>query len=122
MSEQKFEVMYGGLSGIVRGCKTVKSGLNKATRHVLDPDGTVWAKCDKLQAEAESGIAGIKEDLAKERKEVVAAERSKDKWASPSCLDGWLCPESPIGICVYEGRNNIDPDDCDYCGFPEERK
>ena len=122
MSEQPFEKMYGGLAGIVRGCKTVKSGLNKATKHVLDPDGKVWARCDKLQAEAESGISSIRNDLAKERKEIVAAERKKNQWASPSCMEGWLCTNSPTGVCVYEDPDEINRDYCDYCGFPKERQ
>jgi len=32
---------------------------------------------------------------------------------------GWDCDESPTGKCVYD---NGDPDHCDYCGDPEERK
>jgi len=38
----------------------------------------------------------------------------------PTCgftLDGWYCPESPSGVCVYEQSDN-----CRHCGQPEERK
>lgn len=31
----------------------------------------------------------------------------------------WWCPESPNHLCSYEKYN---PDCCDHCGQPEERK
>lgn len=33
--------------------------------------------------------------------------------------EGWFCPKNPTGICAYENGN---PDQCDHCGLPEERK
>jgi len=34
--------------------------------------------------------------------------------------NGWDCPESPIGVCVYE-RTEYD-ECCSICGNPDERK
>lgn len=32
--------------------------------------------------------------------------------------NGWDCPESPIGVCVYNQGNEW----CEICGDPDERK
>jgi len=112
------EKIFRDMSEIIRQCKKVREGLVD-TRHILDPLGMVASRCDNLITEAEIGLSKIANELAKERKAIVIAERKKDQWASPSCASGWLCPDSPTGACEYE---NGDPDDCDHCGFPEERK
>lgn len=111
---REFKTMYDS-------AQTVKWSLPKI-RHVIDPDGSVEARCDNLIAEAEKGMEDFADRLAKERKEYVTAERAKDEWASPSCHEGWLCPDSPTGVCIYEKTNPYDPDCCDHCGFPDERK
>lgn len=51
-------------------------------------------------------------------------------WAPDSCgaavcecgarAEPWYCPDSPTHLCSYERDN--DPDACDYCGYPDERK
>lgn len=47
--------------------------------------------------------------------------RISDSAACSECNydGGWWCPESPTHLCSYEKHN---PDCCDYCGYPEERK
>ncbi len=111
------EKIFRDMSEIIRQCKKVKEGL-VGTRHILDPLGMVASRCDNLISEAEKGLSNIVDKLAKERKDIVVAERKKDEWASPSCAEGWLCPDSPTGVCQYQK----DWDSCDHCGFPEERK
>lgn len=32
--------------------------------------------------------------------------------------DAWWCPDSPDHLCHY----STDPDSCDFCGLPDERK
>ena len=91
----------------------------KTIGDVVDSKGEFTARIQKFLDEANNGITLLTPELGKQRREHVQSERKKDKWASPSCLDGWMCPGSPSGACEYE---NGDPDDCDHCGFPEERK
>ncbi len=86
---------------------------------VIDPEGTFGARTQEYLNSAKIAIEELTPKLCKERREFVQAEREKDEWASPSCIDGWMCPESPTGACEYE---NGDMDECDHCGYPEERK
>ena len=118
MAKRPNEKIFRDMCNIIRQCNKVKDGL-VGTRHILDPLGMVHSRCDGLIAEAEKGLSNIVDKLAEERKELVTAERKKDEWASPSCADGWLCPDSPTGVCSYE---NGDMDACDHCVFPDERK
>ena len=91
----------------------------KTIGEIVDPTGSCALKTEQLIEDAHKTIEELTPKLGEERREFVQAERVKDKWASPSCLDGWMCPDSPTGACEYEGG---DPDSCDYCGHPEERK
>lgn len=92
-------------------------------RVALDPQGCLAEKCYQQIEEINQRLDSRAEALANERREFVRSERKKDKWASPSAAHvGWLCPESPTGICSYEYRGGYSEDTCDHCGFPEERK
>jgi len=86
---------------------------------VVDPEGECATKAQKIRDQAKSAIEAFTPSLGKERRDFVKAERVKDTWASPSCFDGWMCPDSPTGACAYD---NGDDDCCDHCGFPSERK
>lgn len=112
------EAIVRGLSFRLKEAQHILFGL-KSIGDVLDPEGKFAAKVEKFLNEAHSGIELLTPELGKQRREHVQAERRKDKWASPSCIDGWMCPKSSTGACEYE---NGDPHDCDHCGFPEERK
>lgn len=35
---------------------------------------------------------------------------------------GWDCPDSPIGVCVYDRAESYQDDCCEICGNPDERK
>lgn len=79
----------------------------------------VHAKIAELEQRIESRAGA----LANERRQFVLAEREKDCWASPSAHgEGWLCIFSPTGVCTYEDPEDTMNDNCDHCGFPEERK
>ncbi len=82
----------------------------------LDPDGSIQRKAEEQIANLSSQVDEY--GIAAERKAFCKAEREKDEWASPSSPNGWLCVDSPNGLCSYEKSNH---DDCDYCGFPDER-
>ena len=109
-----------GLRQYRKGLKDVRSGLSQEVVALsLDPDGELMNRCEELISNVTRAIEDMGEDLAHERLTLIIAERKKDKWASPSCYDGWLCPDSPSGVCSYE--DDIE-DDCQHCGFPSERK
>jgi hypothetical protein len=93
--------------------------INEAVSDDLDPEGLLVEKASQRMSDLECRIESIAGVLATERRDFCQAERRKDKWASPSCGDGWLCPDSPTGVCTYENGHY---DDCDHCGFPDERK
>ncbi len=112
------EIMVRGLSQRANEAQQILFGL-KAIGDVVDPGGKFAANVEKFLNEARSGIELLTPELGRQRREHVEAERRRDEWASPSCLDGWMCPKSPTGACEYE---NGDMDECDHCGFPEERK
>ncbi len=91
-------------------------------RAALDPQGYLAAKCEEQIVEIDQRLESRAEALAAERRQFVQTERKKDRWASPSAPgEGWLCPDSPTGVCTYENDTPIH-DNCDHCGFPEERK
>jgi hypothetical protein len=114
-----------GLSQQKRAFEDIKANLLHGpftVRAELDPQGYLAAKCEEQIVEIDQRLESRAEALAAERRQFVQAERKKDKWASPSAPgEGWLCPDSPTGICTYENDTAIH-DHCDYCGFPEERK
>jgi hypothetical protein len=112
------EAIVRGLSYRANEAQHILFGL-KTIGDVIDPEGKFAAKVKAFLDEANTGITLLTPELGKQRREHVQTERKRDKWASPSCLDGWMCPKSPTGACEY---GNGDPDDCDHCGFPEERK
>jgi hypothetical protein len=92
----------------------------KTVGDVVDPAGLCALKTEQFIEDAHEAIEELTPALGKERRDFVRAERVKDEWASPSCVDGWMCPDSPNGACDYEEGG--DPDSCDYCGHPGERK
>jgi hypothetical protein len=98
----------------------LRQGLMDATvSRNLDPDSTLAVKVERKIAECEQRIESRAEALGTERRQFCKAERESDRWESPSCPEGWLCPESPTGVCEYEKG---DWDCCDFCGDPGERK
>ncbi len=112
------ESMVAGLSFRANEAKHILCGLMNIG-DVIDPAGTFRARTLEYRDSAKIAIEELTPKLWKDRREFVQAERKKDEWASPSCLDGWMCPKSPTGACEYE---NGDMDECGHCGFPEERK
>ncbi len=112
------EAIVRGVSFRLNEAQHVMFGL-KTIGEIVDPTGVCRLKTEQLIEDAHEAIGELTPRLSKERREFVQAERVKDRWASPSCLDGWMCPYSPNGACEYE---NGDQDSCDHCHFPEERK
>ena len=112
------ENIVKGLSYRANEAQHILFGL-KTLGDVLDPEGKFATKVQKFLDEATSGIEMLTPELGRQRREHVQAERKRDEWASPFCIDGWMCPKSPTGACEYK---NGDFDTCDHCGFPEERK
>jgi len=88
--------------------------------HDVDAKGTCEAKTIKFRDQAMTDIKNLLPQLTMERREYVKTVRGKDQLASPSCPDGWLCPESPAGICEYSDSDNGEY--CHYCDYPSERK
>ncbi len=88
----------------------------------LDPDSTLAVKVERKIAECEQRIESRAEALGTERRQFAEAERESDRWASPSCPEGWLCHLSPTGVCSYNDPEDFMNDTCDFCGDPEERK
>ncbi len=89
----------------------------------LDPDGSVVKKVEARIEGIRLRLESIADVLASERRNLCKDERKKDKWASPSAPgEGWLCPDSPTGICIHDNDPSTMCDHCDYCGLPEERK
>lgn len=91
-------------------------------RGELDPQGYLVGRCrDRIEV-IDQSLASKAEELAEERRKFVQAARDADEWASPHATGGgWLCPESPTGVCTYDNPEAQD-DFCDHCEFPEERK
>ena len=112
------EAIVRDLSWRANEAQHILFGL-KNLGNVIDPNGECAVRTQQLLDQANSDITRLTPELGKQRREHVQTERKKDEWASPSCIDGWMCPDSLSGACEYE---NGDPDNCDYCGFPEERK
>ncbi len=112
------ESIVRGLSSSLKEAQHVLFGL-KTIGEIVDPTGQCTLKTEQYLEDAHEAIEELTPKLGEERRKFVQAEREKDTWASPSCVDGWMCPGSPTGACEYE---NGDMDSCDHCGFPEERK
>jgi hypothetical protein len=112
------EAIVRSVSFRLKEAQRVMFGL-KTIGEIVDTTGVCRLKTEQFIEDAHESIGELTPRLSKERREFVQAERVKDRWASPSCIDGWMCPDSPNGACEYEGG---DPDRCDHCGFPEERK
>lgn len=93
--------------------------------HAVDPKGTCEAKTTKFRDQAMADIKNLLPQLTLERREYVKTARAKDQLVSPSCPDGWLCSDSPAGICEYTLPEDLllaDEDYCRYCGYLGERK
>ncbi len=88
----------------------------------LDPEGTLAIRVERAIDGLETRVESRAEALATERREFCKAERERDRWESPSCPEGWLCPDSPTGVCSYNDPEDTMNDICDFCGDPEERK
>ncbi len=112
------ESMVKGLSFRANEAQHILFGLMNIG-DVIDPEGTFRARTQEYLNSAKIAIEELTPKLGKARRDFVQAEREKDEWASPSCIDGWMCPKSPTGACEYD---NGDIDECDHCGFPEKRK
>lgn len=120
------EVFCTGLSQQKRAFEIIKANLlngPSAVRAELDPQGCLAAKCEEQLVEIDQRLESRAEALATERRQFVQAEREKDEWASPSAPgEGWLCPDSPTGVCIHDNDLSTFNDNCDHCGMPEERK
>jgi hypothetical protein len=61
-----------------------------------------------------------KDDLAYEIEELAKSKMSE--FSIEHTLGYWDCPDSPIGLCVYNHFEDRALDGCLFCHHPHERK
>ena len=98
--------------------RALKRNIEEIEAIVTENRKTLWALRKMC---ADRGHKIVPRDLE------INKKLKTNMWASTGayCLIcgqsfGWWCPESPEHYCSYKKSKN--PDDCDYCHMPSERK
>jgi len=81
-------------------------------------------KLDQLRAtviKRELDLSSAKQDLRKEELRLIREQIALDPDEAVAIGD-WNCPNSPIGLCVYDDYGDPAWDNCIFCGYPHERK
>lgn len=78
-------------------------------------------------AEIQSEINRLTRNLQLARQACACRVMIKTKWDTARCEVcgtgyGHWCPDSPNNHCDYGHDEDYDPDECRYCGHPEERQ